>query len=90
MRDPEFLILEEMIAAGWGDTPQSKIPANWREIEPPKKPVGRPRSDPEAREDTNPHSTCENARAPRFRKTLVRRNRLQYSRRSVSMEIERD
>lgn len=26
--------LDEMIAAGWGDTPQYLIPKNWREVRP--------------------------------------------------------
>jgi hypothetical protein len=29
--------LSELTAAGWGDTPQCKIPENWREIPGPDK-----------------------------------------------------
>ena len=27
-----FAELDELIAAGWGDVPQTKIPADWREL----------------------------------------------------------
>lgn len=31
--------LEAMISAGWGDTDQNKIPANWREVAGPDPPA---------------------------------------------------
>lgn len=31
--------LDELIAAKWGHVPGVKIPANWRELEPPKIPI---------------------------------------------------
>lgn len=34
--------LDAMIAMGWGDTPQSKIPANWREKRGPDTPEMHP------------------------------------------------
>lgn len=31
-RDAAFVVLDAMIARGWGDVPQAKIPANWWHI----------------------------------------------------------
>lgn len=31
-RAPIFVTLDAMIAAGWGEVPQHKIPENWRDI----------------------------------------------------------
>jgi len=32
--DARMLELDELILAGWGETPAEKIPDNWREVQP--------------------------------------------------------
>lgn len=34
-RDQCFVLLDELIAAGWSSVPQGQIPDNWRDLVPP-------------------------------------------------------
>lgn len=42
IRTPIFSTLDAMILAGWGDTPQNEIPANWLECAPSAERISNP------------------------------------------------